>query len=632
MATVYKIHPAIGAARVGNSSEFYLAPEAPGGLPLDSKTGQPIYSPGVPPQSVFRDASGALKKQAARFKVYAYDNSNPADPGTRVQVGTTKVNGQTVTGIEWTVYLANKKASWFQFEQLTGSGMKGDPAMPGDAGYKQNNLNNPGGSNTLPFNPLRFSKKLGTSADPATINDVNRKQLVLDPGPRTVSGANAAPQEFAIASKGLQPFDITTLGRILTDADGNLIVLGGDGNSGTTDLPIEITAYANNNGWFDDVSDGPVSGALVLQDGSKVAIDVPAWVLCGPPKYAPEIINIVTMYDTMYDVFVQNFGLNPDLFNNKQFQPTYQPNHAADIVPLLSRPNLYQFVAAIGSFGAGQHGRLPSRTSQQFAGILRVIRPAGQTNTKPLSMPLLAGDNPITSVTPSNFLTLTATQYFILGQYAKGIVSQSAAPAPGEGVALDQANLENCVGGAFCPGIEMTWISRNPTIYRPLPANPSMSDAFRIKHKDFSGGLTLNNGDDNDYSAGLEPGDIVKYMAQPWQADFNECSDQPIPEPQTGAPVPPPPPPPNYWWWPAQRPFSVFPAQTPSQQVFWTRTSHDDPSDPSSGTQFDEDLQMVTNWKDMGFVLNVGAATSPSFVEIERNDKAIDDYKPPLTS
>jgi hypothetical protein len=635
MATVYKIHPAIGAARVGNSKEYYLAPETPGGPPLDPKTGKPIYTAGsgAPTQSIFRDApGGALKKQAARFKVYAYDNTNPADPGTRVQVGTTKVNGKTVTGIEWTVYLANKKASWFQFEQLTGSGMKGDPTMPGDAGYVKNNANNPakhpnspsnpGIDLTKPYNPLRYNLKLGASPNPATINDPNRKQLVLDPGPRTVSGPNAAPQEFTVAPKGLQPFDITTLGRILTDADCNLIVLGGEGNSGTTDLPIQITAYANNNGWFDDVSDGPVSGALVLADGSKVAIDAPAWVLCGPPKYAPGNLNLVTMYDTMYDVFVQNFGLNPGLFSNNQFQPTYQPNHAADIVPLLSRPNLYQYVAAIGSFGAGQHAKLPSRTSQQLAGILSIIRPAGQPNNPDLTlMPQLAGDNPISNFTISDSLTLTATQYFILGQYAKGIVSQSPAPALGDGVALDQASLENCVGGAFCPGIEMTWISRNTSIYTPLPANPSLSDAFRIRHKDVSGGLTLNNGADNEYSAGVEPGDIIKYMAQPWQADFNECSTQPVPS--GGSTI--------FWWWPAQRPYSVFPKQNPSQQVYWTRSSHDDPNDPNNnGSQFSEDLQMVTNWKDLGFILNVGG--SPSFVEIERNDEAINNYKPPLTS
>ena len=30
----YKIYPAIGIARVGNSAEFYLEPETPGGLPI----------------------------------------------------------------------------------------------------------------------------------------------------------------------------------------------------------------------------------------------------------------------------------------------------------------------------------------------------------------------------------------------------------------------------------------------------------------------------------------------------------------------------------------------------------------------------------------------------------------------
>jgi hypothetical protein len=35
---------------------------------------------------------------------------------------------------------------------------------------------------------------------------------------------------------------------------------------------------------------------------------------------------------------------------------------------------------------------------------------------------------------------------------------------------------------------------------------------------------------------------------------------------------------------------------------------------------------MVVNWKDVGFILNVGPAGSPSFVEIERNQKAISDF------
>ena len=619
MAIVYKIHPAIGAARVGNSAEYYLAPETPGGLPLDSNTGQPIYSgPGVPPQNIYHDASGALKKQGARFKVFAYDNSNPADPGTRVQAGTTKVNGKTVTAIEWTVYLANKKASWFEFQQLTGSGMEGD------LGYIQNNANNPGNKNSsLPFNALRSNVSLGISSDPNTLNDPKRRQLILDPGPRTVSGPKAPAQEFAIASKGLQPFNVTTLGRIFTDAECNLIVLAGDGCSGTTDLPPTINVYANNSGWFDDVSDGPVTGVLVLEDGSKV-----------PDRHA--VLGVVRAAqicardhqsgnDVRHDVRcicaalrTQSRPVQQRVSGELQAKPGLGNRSAAEPAEPLSlrcgnravrctrtRGTADPDVAAICGSVCGWSGRPVKPTRARSA------------------MPLLAGDNPsISAFQVSNFLTLTATQYFVLSQYAQGIFSQSAAPAPGEGVALDRANLENCVGGAFCPGIEMTWISRNTTIYMPLPANPAMSDAFRIKHKNLSGGLTLTNGADNDYSAGLEPGDIIKYMAQPWQADFNECSAQPIPDDPA---APPPPPPPSYWWWPAQRPFSVFPADDPSQQVFWTRTSKN-----PTWYEFDDDLQMVTNWKDMGFILNIGPAASPNFVEIERNDKAIDDYGEPL--
>ncbi len=33
---------------------------------------------------------------------------------------------------------------------------------------------------------------------------------------------------------------------------------------------------------------------------------------------------------------------------------------------------------------------------------------------------------------------------------------------------------------------------------------------------------------ENDFVVGLQPGDLTKYMAVPWQSDFNECSTQSI--------------------------------------------------------------------------------------------------------
>src|SRR5690606_8321765 len=52
------IHPAIGVARVGNSRDaFFFGPEVPGALPAGP----------------FKDPTGAVARQAARFRLFGYD-------------------------------------------------------------------------------------------------------------------------------------------------------------------------------------------------------------------------------------------------------------------------------------------------------------------------------------------------------------------------------------------------------------------------------------------------------------------------------------------------------------------------------------------------------------------------------
>ncbi|OWK22198.1 hypothetical protein AJ88_15800 [Mesorhizobium amorphae CCBAU 01583] len=52
------IHPAIGIARVGNApDDYFLAAEVRGGTPQDAQD--------------FRDSQGRIKRQGARFRVYA---------------------------------------------------------------------------------------------------------------------------------------------------------------------------------------------------------------------------------------------------------------------------------------------------------------------------------------------------------------------------------------------------------------------------------------------------------------------------------------------------------------------------------------------------------------------------------
>ena len=118
-APTYRIHPAIGIARLGNSPDsFYIAPETTGAPPIDCGfDGIHITSGGVEqPVTQFKDALNRIRRQAARFRIYVYDDENKN--GRELKIGdvisaASKRSGQmftgTLTDIQWTVYLANKK-------------------------------------------------------------------------------------------------------------------------------------------------------------------------------------------------------------------------------------------------------------------------------------------------------------------------------------------------------------------------------------------------------------------------------------------------------------------------------------------------------------------------------------------
>jgi hypothetical protein len=149
----YVVFPAIGIARVGDSpTDFYIGPETYRGLPIlpDGAAFGPTD---------FRDAEGHMRRQAARFRIYR-------ETGETVEEITLESPG--VKEIRWTVHLANKKASWYEFKTSSG-----------EQGYAPNHL-------------LR-------NADKQTVED--RLKLIIDPGPRDISGPNAggaaSPVEFS---------------------------------------------------------------------------------------------------------------------------------------------------------------------------------------------------------------------------------------------------------------------------------------------------------------------------------------------------------------------------------------------------------------------------------------------------
>jgi len=359
MPTTYRIHPGIGIARLGNSPHaFCISPEQPAALPIDcDKEGNPLLSSDGKTEvsiTAFKDEKGRLKRQAARFQVWAYDDKNPH--GRPLKLGDSIEGGGNageLVDIQWRVYLANKKASWYEFQQLNG-----------EHGY-------------APNHPRRN----------ASITDAGaRQRLIIDPGPRTVDHKTTRTASFHRDSDDyattfpppLSPNSIDTLGDLLTDDTGRLLVLGGYGNSGSFGFDEfgqpRIIDYANNDGWFDDTSDGPVMARLIMfsplvQSLRYVDVEYPAWVVCAYPAYVPEILDVVTMDDVIEDMAIRKFAERTDLYgvagtfeNPQQIAPTdeaalihwragrlrwnpnYKPWFYRDIWNILYRPDQYNYL------------------------------------------------------------------------------------------------------------------------------------------------------------------------------------------------------------------------------------------------------------------------------------------------
>ncbi|HWA83217.1 MAG TPA: LodA/GoxA family CTQ-dependent oxidase, partial [Fimbriimonadaceae bacterium] len=230
LPTIYKIHPAIGVARVGNSpADFFIGSETPG-RPAE---GASDIGSKVPK---FKDSSGLIKRQAARFRIWQYDDNGK---GKYAPVAEITLSSKNVEWIVWTCHLANKKAAFFEFK-----GLRGDPV----------------------FGPS------GASMPRRNAGVTNPKALWLDPGKGTISGKNAKPVLFKKGALKSQTWPITPpspdidyLGELRTDAEGRLVVLGGLGKVSSVTGAQKIHHYANNDGWFDDVSDGPVNAMIKIK-------------------------------------------------------------------------------------------------------------------------------------------------------------------------------------------------------------------------------------------------------------------------------------------------------------------------------------------------------------------------------
>lgn len=456
----FRIHPGVGVARVGNSAgDFFIGPEAPGWNP--------------PPEGgAYKDEAGCIKRQAARFRVYEYDEAGK--PVREID--------NSVGSVTWTVHIANKKGAWYKFV--------GRDAWHSDS---QKMLRNP---------------NIEANLEPNL-----RKSLIIDPGLRSIAGTNSGPINF---DGGEFLGKEVNLGEIRTDTKGRLLVLGGDGSAASALPNNPLTDFANNDGWYDNIADGWVEAKVSLPDGSTYIAEK-AWVIIAPPAFAPQMHSLVTLNDLVNEVALEQGWCKPT------------PNLVyfyRDIFPLLQRTSDLAWISgpAFRGHGSGKYGSFTddahikiysnasSETQVQRQKLFSILRNPSNLSDKGSSadsrkqMPLLYGTGGTdANDNPRDWFAILPSQYANMKAWADGnfILDKAPASCPLEKyevqeqpAALDRAALEYCAGGPFYPGIEMTFIAAEAATWRA---------PYRI-------------------NAEWEAGDITRWMATPWQSDFYECT------------------------------------------------------------------------------------------------------------
>jgi len=477
-----RIHPAIGIARVGGSEKgYFIGPEVPS------------YDGAPPPEyGGWKDKDGQILRQVARFRIYAYDNNGNVlgelNPGESVDV-------------TWRVHVANRKAEWFDFDEAMDI-----PAFDGSQGTP----------------PMQSGQRN------ATVDE--RSTLINDPGPREISGKNTQGPQYAFTGGKVFGIEVP-LGEVRTDDAGRLLFFGAHGHSASSTGEPAGT-FANNDGWYDDISDGPVEATVTI-DGSAVSVEH-AWVVVAPPDYAPGVIAVVTMYDVIAEA---SSHVDPSI------KPRV-PSFTRHVAPIFIRLAQNQWVnggfGKLFGFGAplALDRMLPTLgDNSDFARPLRQqlfakFRHPDYATMEPDAIPPVYGDSMnLPATDPRQWYAVTRWQYDILRAWAAGNFTAdwtgAAAPKTLEEYpvaeqpwALDSSALENTIGGPFHPGCEMTWPMRQPILYEA---------ALRLK---------LRRGPEPDYGPylntricldpggpldGSGPGDVSKWMAVPWQTDTSSC-------------------------------------------------------------------------------------------------------------
>lgn len=482
------IHPGIGIARIGDSDAFVLAPQVPTPKPHD---------PGS-----FHDDAGALKREAAEFRIYGYNAAGEV---------VAEISAETAD-INWSVHLAATKAAWYKFRAALD--------LPAASG----------------FSLERRNPDYDTS---------KRSDLTIDPGPQSIApGDHPKTVVGEFIYEGTQT--AVTIGELQTDEAGRLRILSGPGKSGSpTGLPVynptEEDAFANATGWYDEISDGPVSATVEI-DGQEIPCEG-AWVLISPPAYAPDFIGWRTMLDLCEEIWIEAGWM----------EEHEEVSFTRDIYPILYRltqlqwlnKGFHTYFGPAGPFDFSDGALIDKMARKHGTGdiyrpfrrqIFNMFRPASGEGASPRSQPWIYGDafGTFPATDPDVGLPLwpraaRKLQAWAIGDFVEdwntGATPHSSldeAPLADQPSLIDRAALTFCVADAFHPGIEMPFAMRHITLW---------SAPFRIRPRaasnpepDYGTHLTTARalGQDGPLHA-QPPGGLTRWMAIPWQVDTASC-------------------------------------------------------------------------------------------------------------
>ncbi len=659
-----RIHPGMGLARLGNSDEYYLGPEAPGIVVDPGGVGGPGPNGGT-----YRDCQNRLKRQAQRFRIYAQDQDGKTVEITNDSPG--------VKEIVWRVHVRNMKAANYAFQ--------------GAYLFNPNDYRNPNiqGDKTSP---------------------IDRDKLIIDPGPVSLSASDEQPvilagdifndigeselpgylrfanmEQKTLTNEKREPVKVTytgakdiELGQLRLDEQQRLIFVPAPGKAECVTTPkVELSnpseffdapngpdngedpltnqfAYFNVPGWWDDTCGGEIDATVVFDDGATLSTRNEdgsrnplqgGWVVSAPPKFAPNMYHVVSLLDRVYEAFPES--------DPNQGKPT---NFYRDVYPILSKACNYGWVSAEASgvepstrnmaHGPKQGGNLLSPknlavfTDKSSVGaparkqIFAIMRQAERSDrsgkfpklidTLPIDPPPIPSGPPPTPERPprptgEGPVSRGNQMPKLWGTGGKPLQNQELGHnLPNEYLSLTDwqlARMAEWAAGDFEVGtleapkvLEDYPLDEQPHALDASALEPTIGGGFHpgiefpylILYKEYFA-------DAFRVQAGVEPGQLAAYMSSPWQGDYWSC---------------------NVAWWPVQRPDIVFQynAGTDTRTYReWFRGFDASGNPLSSSDGYD---QMVYAWPKLGMVLPtkdpdtgeyITSNGQPVFQEFERD-------------